>query len=146
MQRHLFEQVLDAVEGLVADEHGSIHGTAHRRGVKIWFDEATREHYEAQLIRQGGEPALEIGFHSEHPKAEDNDAVLKRLVTKQTAWRKELGETAQAGVFLGADHWRRLSEVWEPPDPDDPEAPVEIAARLADYIDTIEPLRKAPKK
>ena len=41
------------------------------------------------------------------------------------------------------DDWRRISEVWEPPDPDDPDAPIEIAARLADYVDAIEPLRRA---
>ena len=40
------------------------------------------------------------------------------------------------------DRWRRISEVWDAPDPDDPDATIEIAARLADYVIAIEPLRR----
>ena len=53
-----------------------------------------------------------------------------------------LGEEAETGPFIGMDEWTRVSEVWPPPDPDDPEAPMEIAARLADYVDAIEPVRQ----
>ena len=45
--------------------------------------------------------------------------------------------------FIGADRWRRISEVWEAPDPDDPETSIEIAARLADYVIALEPIRRA---
>ncbi len=89
-----------------------------------------------------GEAALEIGFHAEHRDEADNQAALDRLDGRPT-WRRALGKNAEAGEFLGMNSWRRISEVWEPPDPDDPEASIEIAARLADYVDAIEPLRRA---
>ena len=43
--------------------------------------------------------------------------------------------------LLGNDGWRRISELWEPPDPDDPEAAIEVAARLTDDALAFEPLR-----
>ncbi|MDW3216993.1 MAG: hypothetical protein R8F63_00160 [Acidimicrobiales bacterium] len=146
MERNFFEHVLDAFEGFVDDELGEPQATSHRRGLKVWFGDAegraAREHYEAQLIRVDGEAALEIGYHAEYPKEAENQAALDRL-TGTGAWRKALGKDAEAGPFLGMEGWRRISEVWEPPDPDDPEAPIEIAARLADYVDAIEPVRRA---
>ena len=141
MERTFFEQVLDAVEGFVGDDHGPLSSSAHRRGLKIWFGDSTREHYEAQLIRWGDGAALEIGFHSEHPRTETNQAVLDHLKAAEGRWRAELGPEAEVGEFIGADNWRRVSELWDPPDPDDPEIPMEIAARLADYVDAIEPHR-----
>lgn len=140
-----FEHVLDALEGFVDETHGIVHASAHRRGLKVWFGtadgQAAREHYEAQLIRRDGDAALEIGFHAEHRDPADNEACLDHLRAKESFWRSQLGEDAEAGPFLGMDTWRRISEVWDPPDPDDPEASIEVAARLADYVDAIEPLR-----
>ena len=112
----------------------------------MWFETGAdrgREHYEAQLIRLDGEAALEIGFHAEHPKEGDNDATLARLAPHRASWRRVLGDDAVEGEFLGMAGWRRISEVWAAPDPDDPEQPIEVAARLADYVDAIEPLRRA---
>ena len=122
---------------------GELHSVAHKRGLKVWFDEATREHYEAQLIRLDGEPALEVGFHAEYPKVADNEAVLDRLTVTERRWRADLGDDPVAGEFLGADRWRRISETWEPPDPDDVDAMIEVAARLADYVTAIEPIRRS---
>lgn len=141
LERTFFEQVLDAVEGFIDDDHGPLSSNTHRRGVKIWFGDSTREHYEAQLIRRDDDVALEIGFHAEHPKADANQLVIDHLAAIESEWRPELGADAEVGAFLGADHWRRVSELWGPPDPDDPEAPIEIAARLADYVEAIEPRR-----
>ena len=142
MERSFFHQVQDVLEGFVADLDGELHTVAHQRGLKVWYDDATREHYEAQLIRLDGATALEIGFHAEHPKVAENDAVLARMVQHEDSWRAELGDDPVAGEFLGADRWRRISETWEPPDPDDVDAAIEVAARLADYMATIEPLRR----
>jgi hypothetical protein len=146
VDRTFFEHVLDAFEGFVDDGLGEPRSSWHRRGLKVWFgsddDRPAREHYEAQLIRVNGEAALEIGFHAEYRDEADNQAALDRLDGRPT-WRSALGKLAEAGEFLGMDSWRRISEVWEPPDPDDPEASIEIAARLADYVDAIEPLRRA---
>ncbi len=143
VERSFFHQVLDVFEGFVADVDGTLHASAHRRGLKVWYDDATREHYEAQLIRLDGEAALEIGFHAEYPNVDMNEAVIVRLVAAERTWRAELGDEPTPGAFLGADRWRRISEVWAPPEPDDVEATIEVAARLADYVITLEPLRRA---
>jgi hypothetical protein len=143
VQRSFFDQVLDVFEGLALDIPGELHSSSHARGLKVWYDDATREHYEAQLIRLDGEPLLEVGFHAEHPKVELNDALIARLAGSEADWRGELGDEPEVGPFLGADRWRRISEVWEPPDPDDVDAAIEVGARLAEYVSVIEPLRRA---
>lgn len=143
VERSFFHQVLDVFEGFAADVDGELHSFAHRRGLKVWFDEANREHYEAQLVRTDGEIGLEIGFHSEYPKASANDEVMALLTSHEAAWRSELGDEPVAGPFLGSDVWRRISEVWEAPDAEDVDAAIEVAARLADYVVTLEPLRRA---
>ncbi len=136
--------MLDAFEGFASSVDGELQSSSHRRGLKVWYDDAKKEHYEAQLIKlPGGAVGLEIGFHSEHPKDDDNQAVLDHLIASEATWREQLGDEAEAGMFLGADRWRRISEVWDAPDPDDPESSIEIAARLADYVIAIEPLRRA---
>jgi hypothetical protein len=146
VERSFFQHVLDAFEGFVDDELGEPQSSWHRRGLKVWFGttdgSAAREHYEAQLIRNDGDYALEIGFHAEYRTEPENQAALDRLGGRPS-WRKALGQDAEAGPFLGNNGWRRISEVWETPDPDDPESSIEIAARLADYVDAIEPLRRA---
>lgn len=142
MERTFFDQVQDVLEGFVIDCDGVLHATAHRRGVKIWFGAATREHYEAQLIRLDGKVVLEVGFHAEHPDAGENQAVLDRLLAAESGWRRRLGAEPESGVFLGVDRWRRISETWDEPDPDDFEIAIEIAARLADYVSALEHLRR----
>jgi hypothetical protein len=142
VERSFFHQVQDVFEGFVLDVHGELHATAHQRGIKVWYDDATREHYEAQLIRVGEAVALEVGFHAEHPKVAENDALLARLLGEEPVWRRELGVEPEAGAFIGADRWRRISEIWEAPDPDDVDAAIEVAARLADYVTVLEPLRR----
>jgi hypothetical protein len=142
VERSFFDQVLDVFESMVGDVSGERHVTTHGRGIKVWYDDSTRVHYEAQMIRLDGRSALEIGFHTEHPKEPQNEAVLAAVLAAESSWRDEIGEEAEAGVFLGADKWRRISEVWEPPDPDDVDAAIEVAARLADYVTVFEPIRR----
>ncbi len=144
ISRGFFEWVFDAFEGFASSVDGELHSSSHGRGLKVWYDDAKKEHYEAQLIKlpKGG-VGLEIGFHTEHPKDEDNQAVLDRLLAHEAAWREQLGAEAETGMFIGADRWRRISEVWDAPDPEDPESTIEIAARLADYVIAVEPLRRA---
>lgn len=152
VEQSFFHQVQDVFESFVLDVGGTLHTTAHPRGVKVWYDDATREHYEAQLIRVNGSVVLEVGFHAEHPKVEKNEAVLNRLLAHEHVWRAELGGEPGVGAFIGVERWRRISETWEPPDPDtidDPDDPatidaaIEVAARLADYVSLLEPLRRA---
>ncbi len=151
MELSLFEHVADALRGLLPDELGTWGYRAHRHGIKVWFDEqASREHYEAQVVSRrlvDGEPgrALEIGFHAEQPSLAANEAVLARLVAAEERWRPVLGDEAAAGPFFGRpEDWRRLSEAWIEPDLDEPDIVMSVASRLTDYIEALEPLRRAP--
>jgi hypothetical protein len=128
----LFDQVDDGLRSLVSGELGTLRTQARRWGIKVWFDEETcpREHYEAQVIGarhvEGAEVlAIEVGFHAEHPKAPDNQSAMQRL--RHTEAR-----------------WQRISETWPDPDLGDPEICFELAARLADYVNVLEPLRSTP--
>jgi len=144
----LFDQVSDALLALVPDELGSFHVQPRQWGIKAWFDAETcpREHYEAQVIGARHVPgakalALEVGFHSEHPKAPDNVAAMAPILGAEKIWRRTLGKPAEAGDFLGQSGWLRVSEAWIDPDLSDPELCFEIADRLAEYIVALEPLR-----
>lgn len=149
VEQELFDEVADAVHSMVPPELGQIHMQARRWGIKVWFGptQPIKEHYECQVVgpRQVPEAtvlALELGFHSEHPKEADNDAVLDRLLAQEKRWRKVLGPEPVAGVFLGSrDDWRRIGETWIDPDLSDPELGLELGGRLTDYICAIEPLR-----
>lgn len=145
MDLGFFETVRDAFEGFVADVPGQHNTYVHSRGLKAWFDDDTREHYEAQLIRVDGAVQLEVGFHAEHPKAPLNDAVLQRLLAAEATWRKVLGDEAVAGDFIGRAGWRRISEVWPATETPDIDEAIEVAARLADYVNAIELARRATK-
>jgi hypothetical protein len=144
----LFDEVGDALRGMIPHDLGPFRYRAHRYGIKVWFgsDAPRREHYEAQVISPDAVDdaevlAVEVGFHAEHPAAADNDAVLAVLLRSEKKWRRVIGGDAVAGPFLGrADVWRRVSETWPDPDLGDAELPVELAARLVDYARALEPL------
>ena len=150
MELSLFDEVADALCGLVPRQLGVLRYRARRYGIKVWFDDETppREHYEAQVIsRDHVEEAtvavLEVGFHAEHPQEADNDAVTAHLLATEPQWRPQIGDEPIVAHFLGRASWRRLSETWPDPDLDDAELALEIAARLTDYILAIEPIRRA---
>lgn len=150
MDLPLFDQVAEAVRGMLPREFGEFRHSARRWGIKVWFgsDKPHREHYEAQVIgsdhvAEAAVLALEIGFHAEHPRVADNDDILGFLLDREDRWRPRLGDEAIAGPFLGrADTWRRISETWPDPDLSDIDLPVELAMRLTDYIDALESLRR----
>ena len=147
----MFEAVGALLPGVLPDAVGAPRQYAHKYGIKVWFgsEKPTREHYEAQVVGAKDVPdakvlAIEVGFHSEHSKEAENEAVLAKLLAAEKKWRKDVGKEAEATVFLGrAQHWRRVSETWPDPDLGDPELAFEIAARLTDYITAIEPLRRS---
>ena len=146
-----FEAAAALLTGMLPDELGTVRSYSHRYGIKVWFDaeKAPKEHYEAQVVGAKDVPgakvlAIEVGFHAEHSKEAENEAVLARLLAAEKKWRKAIGKEAEAAPFLGrAVHWRRVSETWIDPDLGDPELAFEIAARLTDYISAIEPARRA---
>ena len=141
-----FDRVREVVRGAVPRALGEPRIKVRHNGVKVWFGEAVREHYEAQVIRPDGVPgaedfALEVGFHTEYGKAEENEAVLARLRACEPRWRAELGDEPVAGEFLGHRLWRRVSETWPDPVGSGPDLSFEVGVRLVDYIRAIEPLR-----
>jgi hypothetical protein len=143
----LFDEIGEAVRGLMPPDLGVVRFKAHRYGVKLWFDTdaAPREHYEAQVVGAKHVPdatvlALEVGFHSEHSKVAENEAVLAQLLKRERTWRTILGADAVAGPFLGrADQWRRLSETWPDPDLSDDDLCMEVALRVTEYMTALEP-------
>jgi hypothetical protein len=129
-----------------------VRSTHHRYGIKIWVADSPkppREHYEAQVVGRRQVPGvstigIEVGFHSEHAKEEDNEAVIASLIRSERSWRRKLGKEPVTGPFLGnATHWRRVSEIWPDPDMSDPELVFELAARLTDYVAALEPFRRS---
>ena len=99
----LFEEVCEALRGLVPLELGTFRHKTHRYGTKIWFgpEAPPKEHYEAQVVGVRDVPeaevlAIEVGFHSEYPKPADNDEVLAALLAAEGEWRPELGDEAVA--------------------------------------------------
>ncbi len=149
IELNLFDEVAYLVRGMVPAELGEFRERHHRYGIKAWFGPAKppREHYEAQVlgkkyVKGAKLLALEVGFHAEHSDEQANAGALERLTKVEKKWRRELGKEAEAGVFLGADVWRRVSETWADPDLSDPDMGFEIAARLTDYMTALEPLRR----
>ncbi len=150
MELQLFDEVGEVLRGLVPEGLGDLRCRHHRYGIKVWFDseKPTREHYEAQVIGAKHVPeaevlAIEVGFHAEHRDPADNERVLKELVGSEKQWRRALGKEAIAGEFIDdRNGWQRISETWVDPDLGEPELAMELAARLADYIAALEPLRR----
>ncbi len=151
MEPSLFDDVADALRGMMPADLGPLHLRARRYGIKVWFgpEAPPREHYEAQVIGADAVDeatilAIEVGFHSEHPKPADNQRVVAQLLARERDWRPVVGDEAFAGPFLGrADTWQRVSETWPDPDLGDPELALELAARLVDYATALEPARDA---
>ncbi len=151
VEESLFDDVGDIVVGVAPAALGPCHYRAHRYGIKLWFgsDKPIREHYEAQVIGaqevEGASLlALEVGFHSEHSQATENDAVIAYLVAHERDWRRALGTEAEVGAFLGRqDAWRRVSEIWADPDLGASDLGLEIALRLVEYATALEPVRRA---
>lgn len=165
MELHLFEHAGELVRAMAAERPGgeptggsgrrsaggaAVRFRSHRRGVKVWFgpEKPTRFHYEAQVLPARllddppaeGLAAIEVGFHAEHGDNRRNQAVADHLDRHRNTWVATLGEEAELGPFLGNGNWARLSEVWPGEDLDDPDLAFELAGRLVDYVETVEPL------
>jgi hypothetical protein len=143
MKRNFFDDVHDTVEGALADSRTTLNVKTHERGCKVWFGDETKEHYEAQLVRVGGDIVLEVGFHCEHRDRATNLQTIKRLTTA-TTWRDELGDEPVSGDFIGNKTWQRISEVWA--FDDDPDLAIDVGLRLAEYVVVIEALRSGNRR
>ena len=158
---NLFDDAAAVLPSMIPEKLGVLRVEARRWGLKAWFGgsaggRAPSVHYEAQVVGARDVPpgvavkkyAMEVGWHAEQSKAEENDALLAVLVGGERTWRKVIGAEAECGDFLGrrVRPWRRVSETWPDPDLDDPALGYEVGARLADYITGLEPvLRKAAR-
>ncbi|WCO66990.1 hypothetical protein PO878_21085 [Iamia majanohamensis] len=147
MDDDLFAQVHDVVRALGGPSVDDVRARVRRYGIKLWTGAAQppRLHYEAQVVgrrhvdgRDG--VALEVGFHAEHRDEAENEAVLDRLLASEGRWRPRLGAEATAGAFLGAPHWRRVSDVWLEPDLGGDDVAFEVGSRLVDYLEALGPL------
>ena len=101
----MFDEVGEALRGLAPEELGEYHHRAHRYGVKVWFGPATppREHYEAQVVGADADKhatvlAIEVGFHSEYPKADENDAVVAYLLAHEKQGHEGQQDKRHAGA------------------------------------------------
>ncbi|HLG00076.1 MAG TPA: hypothetical protein VI916_06370 [Acidimicrobiia bacterium] len=141
MSTEFFEQVADAVVGFVPAELGAVSTRISSINIKVWFGDETREHYEAQFLRDG---TFEVGFHAEHRAVERNEAVVDTLLGNERSWRRQLGTVAVAGEFPDSDGWpwRRISEIRPSPRGRDVEAALDVAERLAAYVEALEPVRR----
>src|SRR5436190_10244786 len=99
VEQSLFEEVAEVLRGMLPRDLGTLRQRPRRYGIKVWFGPETppREHYEAQVIGADHVDdarvlALEVGFHSEHPKVDDNEAVLDQLLAVERKWRKAIGK------------------------------------------------------
>jgi hypothetical protein len=146
-----FRDALDALIGFLPDDLGAFEARVHGRGLKVWFGDEKREHYEAQEVGryahgtdEGFGHAIEIGFHAEHGDPARNADVVDHLLAQEKRWRKLLGKQAEAGFFVGdqSKTWQRVSEFWTGPEIDEPDAAIEAADRLATYIAALEPVRR----
>ena len=139
MATAFFEDLADALGGMLPREFGDFSIRRTGRNLKVWYGDDRWQHYEVQLLRDG---AVEIGFHSEHSTVARNDEVVARLSKSERKWRRALGKEAELGEFLGppAPVWRRLSEVWLDLGELDAEAAMEVADRLCCYVRVLMPL------
>ena len=138
-----FDDVLDAFVGFLPANRREFSSKAGWTGLKVWYGDEPREHFEAQFLGRNG-ARLEIGFHAEHREASRNEEVLAQLLAAEKRWRRALGSEAQAGAFLGRQtNWRRVSEVWEGSDLLDPATAIEAAERLATYVKALTPVLPA---
>jgi hypothetical protein len=144
--REFFEDCRDALIGFLPRDRRDFSSRLSSRNLKVWFGEADREHYEVQMITKSRRVHLEVGWHCEYSDKAHNERVLDKLISSENKWRKALGREAEAGRFVGppGNPWRRISELWDGPNLWGPEAAVEAAARLAEYIDALEPVRTGP--
>jgi len=59
---------------------------------------------------------------------------------ERAAWCRGHSRNLLRCTFYGADKWRRLSDAWFEFSLEDSEIAMEIASRLVDYLETLEPI------
>jgi hypothetical protein len=151
VSRTFFTDVAEALPGFLPRPLRSPTIRAGAGGLKVWYG-SWHEHFECQrisraVLRAAGvdaTTALEVGFHAEHPRVEDNEVVVALIGAEEKAWRRALGREPELGPFVGRreqrDRWRRLTELWTDGDLDGEAAAFEAAERLGGYIRAIAPV------
>jgi hypothetical protein len=103
------------------------------RFYKIWYGDR-KIHYEVQFLSRR---ELQIGLHLEADE-KTNEEVAGTLERRRARIRKALGEDASVGSH--GPKWRFLAESWRGGELTGEDAAIEAAARLAEYVRTLQPL------
>ena len=144
MSRAFFDQIDDELRGLLGPALRSYESVRGSALIKLWYA-VPAIHFEAQVVAGRWSPTrgpvLEVGLHLEDPDPAVNERRLAGLRSAEATWARLLPDAA-AGPALGprGGAWRRVSELLECTDPDDPELASEAAERLALYVRTLWPL------
>lgn len=139
MSRTFFDQVDDELRGLLGPKLRTYSCYKASRLIKIWYGEDSSVHYEAQMVSSRWSPTkspvVEVGLHIEMADAKLSQAELDRLLDGKAPSGKTF-PSSTAGRALGprGASWRRISEVIEMTDDDDPDLASEVAERLRAYI------------
>lgn len=147
MTRAFFEQVEDEFRGLVGPGLRDYESVKASRLFKLWYGDPA-VHFEAQRIsgrwgprrKGGGGGILEVGLHLEFPSRGRNDSILEELSALTTVEKKLPGSEAAKAFGPQSATWRRISEVMEVEEEDDPDLAAEVAERLAAYVRCLKPL------
>ncbi len=95
MEPDLFGLVAEVARSLCEDGLGTIHSRSHQYGTKVWFDadKPPPSYFEAQVMGRrdiDGEKgiAIEIGWHGEARKEQENELLIQALMEREYRWRK----------------------------------------------------------
>lgn len=144
MSRAFFDQIDDELRGLLGPALRTYASARDARLIKLWYGEPA-VHFEVQLVATRWSPVerpvLEVGLHLEDPDPAVNERRLAGVHSARATWAGIL-PGAGSGPALGprGAAWRRVSELMECSDPDDPDLASEAAERLALYVRTLWPL------
>jgi hypothetical protein len=144
MSRRFFDQVDDELRGLVGPALRDFNSYRAGRMIKLWYVDPS-VHFEAQVLGERWSPdhrrCLEIGLHLEAKDAGRNEEILSKLMAVRPRWDADL-PAAETGPCFGpmGSEWRRMSELMDLEDLDDPDFASEVAERTAVYVRALYPL------
>ncbi len=131
--RDFYADVAEGLPALLPPDLRDFEVARMGRVFKVWYEER-RQHFEL-WFRDGG---LEVAFHLEG-RPEDDEPVLIVLASKLASIRKRLGGDVRLEPF--GPHWTHLYEHWRGARRE-PGTAGEAAERLAEFIRSIEPIRR----
>jgi hypothetical protein len=126
-------QVADELPGHLPPALRDYEAQQWGRFYKVWYGDR-KIHFEVQFLSRR---ELQIGLHLEADE-ETNERVAVGLERRKGRIRKALGEEASVGSH--GPRWRCMAESWRGGELTGEDAAIEAAARLAEYMRTLQPL------